>query len=103
MRILPVTPATATYDGKVDAFSDVGQGLASVAECERGRTVKVIHLGTTRFVIGIAETNKKGKWKVTGSRPPTGDTVVAKVVKGAYEDDGHQHSCPSGKETAEAP
>ena len=129
MRILPVTPATATYDGKLEIV-----GESDLPACERNRKIKVFHngvliiaalfidlafyiipdqLNALLLLLGLAyngvliaktRTNSKGKWKATGARPPIGDKVVAKApFEALTQNREHDHVCGGAKATEIAP
>jgi hypothetical protein len=80
-----VKAGVATYRGHIESKDD---------DCLKGRTVRLIHDSEPPFVIGEAETDENGDWKIKGPYPSDDDDdslIVevdkAKGCKGAEEED----------------
>ena len=75
---------TAVYSGDVEAREGGSTRRtarrARERQCSRGRVVMVFHkIPGKDFKIGTTFTGRRGTWKLTGPKPPTGDTVYAVV------------------------
>ncbi len=88
VTITPTSETTAVYEGVLTTTpARKGKGKKEQARrrnlasrCKDNRKVVVIHGSSeTGFLIGTVRTDDRGRWSITGNKPPTGDVINVKV------------------------